>query len=70
MKLKWTKKKPTKPGWYWWKRLCCEVEMVEIFEQIPSGILMHRELDEPVESVADAEPQCLWAGPIPEPEDK
>lgn len=73
-RLKWTKEKPTEPGWYWWR-----------FEKniVPHMVyVVHESTMRPVQTdrmlilypnskkELDVETRGgEWAGPIPEPED-
>ena len=55
----WTKKKPTKPGWYW-KRDRNGDEIVQVRDYVGELCILNWALPNNVE----------WAGPIPEPEEK
>lgn len=63
--LKWTKKRPTKPGWYWLGGDGCLPAIHEIFEAPSHGGRLR------VSRFAwlDELKKCTeFAGPIPEPE--
>jgi len=56
----WTKNKPTEPGWYWYKRMGGDVDIVYVRWYGKKLCIMNWEIAD------DAE----WAGPIPEPNAK
>jgi hypothetical protein len=61
----WTPEKPTVPGWYWWKRICREKQIVRLILS-PAG---HPNIevigtDQYAPGYYD---DGLWAGPIPPP---
>ena len=63
-KLKWTKDKPTKEGYYWLKEDKTESEIV-LIQELFDGLWIWIQRDEDVYALPeDAE----WAGPIEEPE--
>lgn len=64
--MKWTKDKPTKPGWYWMDFDGFK-EPTHLFLQDDTGRLIHW-WDVNEYWYAD-EQDARWAGPIPEPED-
>ena len=60
MKFKWTKEKPTKPGWYWMRK--------KYFNVFDTSIKKVRECGGELCIVNWAIPnEAEWAGPIPEP---
>lgn len=63
--LKWTSNLPTEPGWYWIMSYNKKPSMVEV--RVIDGRLM---LTSGVINVTlNIFEGCLWAGPIPEPEE-
>jgi hypothetical protein len=62
--MKWTKRKPTKPGWYWCHRVGMELPYITALFQSQKRIIDY----------AGRSPSNIfyrlakWAGPIPEPE--
>lgn len=66
--MKWTKKKPTKPGFYWYQeRGCFKNIMTQIFKDIHSKLIcmiMGSRLGDLLKNIPDGK----WAGPIPEPD--
>lgn len=65
--MKWTKDKPTKPGWYWvkFKKLQSEIYSVTSDERGKLWLL-DRDITEPISS---CEYIIAWAGPIEEPKE-
>jgi len=63
MTLKWSKEKPTEPGWYWIKdNLGTEIVRIE---EISGTLSIWYERDYEAYPVPN---NAEWAGPIPEPE--
>jgi hypothetical protein len=60
--MKWTKRRPTKPGWYWVRRdeRDHSPELVEIYER--DGILCVAWLKRHYEEVVNVAGE--WAGPV------
>lgn len=71
MNIKWTKKKPTKPGWYWlhWPETG-DVMVVGLMPQRAYGgrLCGHTSFTGliPIDEFPN---DMRWAGPIPEPKD-
>jgi hypothetical protein len=63
--MKWTKRKPNKPGWYWVQKAADELPYIAAFYPWYTQ----------VRDYADRSPShqfyrgAKWAGPIPKPED-
>ena len=62
--MKWTKEKPTKPGWYWkkqqyWKKDPPEISIEYVREYCGKLCIMNWPIGD----------DCLWAGPLEEPEE-
>lgn len=63
--MKWTTERPTKPGWYWWRRIVPGWDAYKRPRCInvapgPEGVYLQQW------SIAEG---AEWAGPIPEPEE-
>ena len=63
----WTKEKPTKPGWYWWRLHSGPTAYKGMREIIRHGNLLQWRLSD---GDLQAIPECdgFWSGPIPPPE--
>jgi len=70
MSLVWIKTKPTQPGWYWYKQFNGErYLMPEIYNIISIGTHDRFTVDTGDRrwDLALVSNQCMWAGPIEEP---
>jgi hypothetical protein len=59
--MKWTKEKPTKPGWYWKRRqyFTPEISVDYVRDYAGKLCIMNWEIPD----------DCEWAGPLKVPED-
>ena len=65
--MKWTKERPTKPGWYWMRAGCdYPRSVVQVYEM--SGELRYTDLDLN-ESRFIVTSDKEWAGPVVEPDE-
>lgn len=60
---KWTNKKPTVPGWYWWKKSETSLAIIAQIQDSPSGLF----LSASGILVNGIEPIGIWSSRIPEP---
>ena len=62
--LKWTRKKPTKPGWYWYRGQCDghTVEVIHFIDDDGEGPYLATSDDLAIDAM-DGE----WAGPVEPP---
>ena len=68
----WTREKPTKPGWYWYRSQRDRVQIIELIEWnkelrtigVSPGMYSHQE----THRVPDG-PEAEWAGPMEPPRD-
>ena len=58
--MKWTKKKPTKEGWYWVRNLLVDFPFNRVIVLFLS--------DKKTKNIIEYE-KCEFKGPIPEPEE-
>lgn len=69
--LKWSRKKPTKPGWYWFASANFQPPtVVEVYYYKPwikKDLAVTSKLGDPI-VVDNFSLFCLWAGPIQVPE--
>ena len=63
MKLKWTKEKPTKDGWYWFRHKAFNTYIAKV---TCGGTILFGQYF----NVKDINNDAEWAGPIPEPEEQ
>lgn len=66
--MKWTKEKPTKPGWYWFRSETEYGTCTTVLEirNVQGGLVVVETIAiYPLEEFREGE----WAGPIPEPEE-
>ena len=61
--LQWTTKTPTEEGWYW-NRVAGKATIIVKLYYDSNGEFYYR-----VAGLPD-DPECQWAGPIPEPEEQ
>lgn len=65
IKLRWTTKTPTMPGWYWFHRAAKVTEVAKVYLRQDNQLRCRfcaDQIDYPVDLIGE------WAGPIPEPE--
>lgn len=70
--MKWTETTPTKPGWYWlWENKSPKPDIVRVHQPKWSREMLvfvtDSTLSVPLSSWDTV--FCLWAGPIPQPEE-
>jgi hypothetical protein len=67
--MTWTTEKPSKPGWYWWRKVGHKPEMLRVSggysNMIVSVMLSTRVMSRPIENDDEGE----WAGPLEAPKD-
>lgn len=63
--MSWTTKKPTQPGWYWWRTYNDEPwEVVEVC--VNNNRMFHKRIGRTVEIDSS---KGEWSGPLPEPDE-
>lgn len=68
---RWTRSKPTEPGWYWWRRPLVAPTLALVFGP-PQGLLMYLPEDETSDaaiSVSATYEDTEWLGPL-SPDDR
>jgi hypothetical protein len=66
--LTWTSEKPTKPGWYWWRRGHADPARLIYHGAEWDRIVDFAGLDEPVTFISGHLIEGEWAGPLEPPD--
>ena len=61
--MTWTTAKPSKPGWYWWRRPKFKPQIVEVWEERPNRLVFEtvRDQDDYAMPVSVAYDDTEWS---------